>query len=89
VTDCYRCGSDEHLYADCPERVVAALSSAAALPAPRASSFEDHMDRITDAVRLWQSGQITRQAKREAIAAENLSWHGGPVTRGGISLTTA
>jgi hypothetical protein len=89
VTDCYRCGSDEHFYGDCPERSTAASMFAVAMPAGRAATFEDHMTRIADAVHLWQSHQISIDAKRKAIAAENLAWYGQPVTRNGIKLTSA
>ena len=86
--NCYTCGSDDHLYRDCPGRETRPPAGVAK-PGGRADTFEEHMERIDGYVALWHGRQITMQQKRRAIADENLQWYGGPMTRGGVSLTTA
>lgn len=84
MSECYRCGSDEHFARDCPTD-----AGWAPPPATRSASYEEHLARIDRFVAQWQAGAMTVEAKRRAIADENLAWYGRPVTRNGISLTTA
>lgn len=84
MTDCYKCGSDEHDSRDCGTDTWRS-----AVPAARAASYTDHIERIDGYVRAFHAGQISMQAKRAAIAAENLQWYGGHVTRNGMKLTRA
>jgi hypothetical protein len=86
--NCYACGSDDHLYRDCPERDTRP-PAAVAHPDGRAGTRDDHLARIDGIAALWCEHKITVQQKRRAIADENLQWYGGPMTRGGVSLTTA
>jgi hypothetical protein len=82
VQDCFNCGQDDHFYADCPNRAPAATR-----PQERAADLDEHMARIDAAILAWSRRQITTSQKRQVIAAENLLWYAGPVTRNGAHLT--
>jgi hypothetical protein len=62
-TGCFRCGATSHWIADCSL-------------ADRATSFTDHMARITGYIDRWAEGQLSTEQKRTFIGAENLSWYG-------------
>jgi hypothetical protein len=82
VSECFNCGQDDHFYQDCPNR-----GPAAERPQYRAADLDEHMARIDAAVAAWFRRDITITQKRQVIAAENLLWYGGPVTRNGVHLT--
>ena len=61
VGECFTCGDAGHQARACP------------LLRP-AASREEHAGRIASIVRRWHDGQISLDAKRRLITAENLLW---------------
>jgi Zinc knuckle len=61
--ECFNCGEPGHWQAQCPLTV-------------KAASRNEHHARLELAVARCHAGQITVEAKRRAIAAENMLWYG-------------
>ena len=79
--NCFKCDSDGHLFADCPERAPRRKRApAAALASPAAQGevkdYDAHLAAINAYVAAWQRGEITTGEKRRAISDENLMFYG-------------
>jgi hypothetical protein len=60
---CFKCSEYGHSADICPLLVPA-------------QSFDEHIARIDRYVERWISGELTREAKRRSISAENILWYG-------------
>ena len=87
MANCFKCGSDEHLFAACPDRAPRRKAAPGAAPAPRAAQngevkdFDAHMAVIGGYVAAWQAGEITTGEKRRAISDENQVYCGDKCRR--------
>jgi len=81
--ECFKCGSDEHLFARCPERAPRRKRAPAAAPQPSAVAalpsardYDEHLAVIDEYVAAWHRGEISAGEKRRAVSDENLRYYG-------------
>jgi hypothetical protein len=82
--NCFKCGSDEHLFAACPARAPRRKAAPApAAPPPAAAGemevgkdFDAHLAAIDGYAAMWHRGEITTGEKRRAVSDENLAYYG-------------
>ena len=84
MANCFKCGSDEHLFAACPARAPRRKAAPDAAPQPPAGAaqngevkdYDAHLALVEGYVAAWHAGEITTGEKRRAISDENLMHYG-------------